>query len=119
MKVRNRRDAEPFVTIDGSTIREIIHPNNVDSVHQSLAEAKLEPSSSTLNHLHSKSEEIYYVLKGTGRMHLDTEELIVGVNDAIYIPPGTKHFIENTGEEDLIFLCCSTPPYSNEDTDIK
>jgi len=58
------------------------------------------------------------VLSGKGRMHLSKKEFIVGENDAIIIPHGIEHYIENIGDNELVFLCCSTPPYTNEDTEI-
>ena len=62
MKVRNReRDATPFVTKDGSTIREYHHTDL-----QSLAEASLEPRAATQRHYHARSEEIYLVVEGGG-----------------------------------------------------
>lgn len=118
MKVRNRRDSEPFVTLDGSTIREIIHPSNTSGAKQSIAEATLAPGHTTRKHVHKRSEEIYYILRGEGRMHLEGEEFSVRVNDAVRIPAGAEHYIENTGRVDVIFLCCSTPPYSDEDTEM-
>ena len=46
MEIRNRdRDAPPFTTNDGSTIREYLHTEV-----QSLAEATLEPGQATLRH---------------------------------------------------------------------
>lgn len=116
MTPRNRIDAKPFVTLDGSTIREIIHPKNTRGVKQSLAEATLPPHSATAEHTHKKSGEIYYVLEGAGWMHLGREEFPVRANDAIHIPAGTRHFIENISHKDIVFLCCSSPPYSDEDT---
>ncbi len=118
MTVRNRKDAEPFVTLDGSTIREIVHPRNTPSVKQSLAEASLAPNTRTFKHLHKRSEEIYYILSGRGKMHLGREEFNISTYDAIHIPPGTEHFVENTSGERLVLMCCSTPSYSDEDTDI-
>ena len=62
MKLRNReRDATPFVTKDGSTIREYHHTDL-----QSLAEASLEPGAATQRHYHARSEEIYLVVEGGG-----------------------------------------------------
>ena len=40
----------------------------------------------------------------------------MGPLDAILIPPGTSHAMANTGEKNLVFLCCCAPPYSHEDT---
>ena len=69
MELRNRdRDATPFTTKDGSTIREYLHTEV-----QSLAEASLEPDQSTQRHYHARSEEIYLILHGGGRMEVDGE----------------------------------------------
>ena len=54
MDVRSVDRVEPFVTKDGSTIRELQHTQV-----QSLAEATLEPGQSTQRHHHRESEEIY------------------------------------------------------------
>ncbi len=51
-------------------------------------------------------------------MHLSKKEIIVGKDDAIIIPNGREHKIENIGDTELVFLCCSTPPYTDEDTEI-
>ena len=118
MIVRNIKDSNPFIAIDGSTIREIVHPSNTPSVNQSLAEVRIEPGNATSNHIHRKTEEIYFILSGTGRMHLSKKEIIVGKDDAIIIPNGREHKIENIGDTELVFLCCSTPPYTDEDTEI-
>ena len=69
MELRNRdRDATPFTTKDGSTIREYL-PHDV----QSLAEASLEPRAATRRHYHARSEEIYLILEGGGELEIDGE----------------------------------------------
>jgi len=118
MIVQNIKDLNPFIALNGSTIREIVHPSNTQSVNQSLAEARIEPGNATSNHIHRLTEEIYYILSGKGRMHLSKKEFIVGENGAIIISYGMEHYIENIGDNELLFLCCNTPPYTNEDTEI-
>jgi mannose-6-phosphate isomerase-like protein (cupin superfamily) len=109
--VRTReRDAEPFTTKDGSTIREYLHTEL-----QSLAEATVRPGDSTRSHFHAVSEEIYLVLEGEGTMELDGVEGAVGPGDAVLIAPGAWHRI-SAGASELRFLCCCAPPYSDDDT---
>jgi mannose-6-phosphate isomerase-like protein (cupin superfamily) len=103
--------AEPFVTKDGSTIRELHH-----SEAQSLAEATLEPGQATERHYHRASEEIYVVTKGSGDLEVDGETRRVRPGDAILIPPGAWHTLENNGTSELTILCCCAPPYSHDDT---
>ena len=116
MHIVNIGEAEPFVTKDGSEIRELLAHRNSCIRKQSLAEARVAPGQSTQPHYHPKSEEIYYILHGVGRMRIGNECRDVGSGDAIAIPPGEPHSITNTGNKTLLFLCCCAPGYEHEDT---
>ena len=116
MDIVNRDGVRAFITKDSSEIREILAPRNSSIRRQSLAEARLLPGHSTDEHYHIQTEEIYYILNGSGEMTIDGEKSHVRRHDGIAIPPGAKHRIINTGVEDLIFLCCCVPAYENDDT---
>jgi mannose-6-phosphate isomerase-like protein (cupin superfamily) len=111
VKLESLRRVEPFTTKDGSTIRELHHTDV-----QSLAEATLEPDQATERHHHRLSEEIYFVLKGSGDMEIDGEHKRIAVGDAVLIPPGAWHTLHNNGTSELRILCCCAPPYADEDT---
>ena len=102
---------EAFVTKDGSTIRELHHTQV-----QSLAEATLEVEQATERHYHRVTEEIYFVLKGQGKLEIDGETSQMRPGDAALIPPGAWHTLENNGTSELRILCCCAPPYSHGDT---
>ncbi|HQG32626.1 MAG TPA: cupin domain-containing protein [Deltaproteobacteria bacterium] len=106
----------PYITKDGSEIRELIHPDAGGSKRMSLAEATVLPGAATFFHVHRTSEEIYHIIRGSGFMTLGDEVFEVGEGDSILIRPGVPHRIENTGEGSLKILCCCSPPYSHEDT---
>ncbi len=114
MIVENLSSQKPFTTKDGSQIRSILDRTNAPVANQSLAEAFLPAGAATQRHYHKVSEEIYFILEGTGRMEIDGEVRPVGPGDGILIPPGAWHQIASTGE--LRFLCCCAPPYAHEDT---
>jgi mannose-6-phosphate isomerase-like protein (cupin superfamily) len=116
MDVKNIDQVEAFTTKDGSEIRELLAHRNSCICRQSLAEARLPVGAATTPHHHPQTEEIYYLLEGTGRMRIDAEEREVGVGDAIAIPPGSVHQITNTGRSTLRFLCCCAPGYEHDDT---
>jgi mannose-6-phosphate isomerase-like protein (cupin superfamily) len=116
MDIVNHRDTTPFTTVDGSTIRELLAHRNSAIRNQSLAEARLAVGSATIPHHHAVTEEIYYVLSGTGEMTLGEETRAVGPGDAIAIPPGIRHTIRNTGGVELVFLCTCAPGYEHADT---
>ena len=115
MQIRNLdTDAEPFVTADGSTIRELLNVVHPPTRNQSLAEASLPAGTATVRHHHAVAEEIYFILEGTAAMELDGEQRDVAPGDAILIPPGAWHQI--SAHTDLRLLCCCAPPYRHEDT---
>lgn len=119
MAVRARyEDCPPFVTKDGSTVRELMHPGIHGNAAQSLAEAVVAPGAATLLHRHRTSEELYSFVRGEGEMRLGEERFTVRAGDTVGIPPGTPHALRNTGAEPLVLLCCSSPAYSHDDTDL-
>lgn len=116
MDVKNLGDVAAFVTKDGSEIRELLAHRNSAIRNQSLAEARLAPGASTREHYHLKTEEIYYITHGAGRIRIDSEVRAVAGGDAIAILPGQRHKLWNTGSEVLRLLCCCAPGYEHEDT---
>lgn len=107
-----------YVTKDGSEIRELMHPVVHGNRLQSLAEATVAAGGSTQLHRHAQTEELYHVTSGSGLMTLGDSCFKVGAGDTVLIPPGTPHRIEATGAEPLRILCCCSPPYSHDDTEL-
>lgn len=119
MSVASSRDAVvPYVTLDGSEIRELLHPDAHPVRRQSLAEAIVPPGAATRLHRHRQSEEIYHLTRGQGRMTLGDARFPVRTGDSVLIPPGVPHCIENLGAEPLLILCCCAPAYAHSDTDL-
>lgn len=116
MDVTNIERVPAFTTKDGSEIRELLAHRNSSIRNQSLAEARLPAGARTAPHFHPRTEEIYYILAGAGRMQIGPEQRDVGPGDAIAILPGQPHQIVNTGSAELRFLCCCAPAYEHEDT---
>ena len=111
-------EAEPYVTRDGSLIRELMHPAVHGNAGASLAEAVVEPGQTTHPHRHRIAEELYHVTRGVGELTLGAERICVAPGDTALIPPGTVHSITNTGDGPLHILCVCTPAYRHEDTEL-
>ena len=107
-----------YISKDGSEIRELMHPSQHGNRLQSLAEATVQPGARTQHHRHAHTEELYHVSAGNGLMTLGDTCFTVGAGDTVLIAPGTPHRIEATGAEPLRILCCCSPPYSHEDTEL-
>jgi mannose-6-phosphate isomerase-like protein (cupin superfamily) len=116
MDLTNLTKVPAFLTKDGSEIRELLAHRNSAIRNQSLAEARLAPGASTQEHYHVRTEEIYYITHGTGRIRIEGEMREVASGDAIAIPPGQRHKLWNSGSEILRLLCCCAPAYEHEDT---
>jgi mannose-6-phosphate isomerase-like protein (cupin superfamily) len=111
-------DIPAYVTRDGSEIRELMHPSLHGGRKQSLAEATVPAGTRTLLHRHGVAEEIYHVTAGSGRMTLGADTVEVVAGDSVLISPGTVHCIEATGAVPLRILCCCSPAYAHEDTEL-
>src|ERR1043166_8063798 len=91
MDVKNIADVPAFTTKDGSEIRELLAYRNSVIRQQSLAEARVFPGCSTLEHFHRTTEEIYYITSGAGEIRIEGETRSLKQGDPIAIPPGQKH----------------------------
>lgn len=118
MLIRCVNDCEEFIAGDDSILRELLHPDksNVE-IRYSLAHAKVGPGRRTKAH-RLKTTEVYYILQGHGRMHIDAEVAPVTAGCAVYIPSESVQYIENAGASDLIFLCIVDPAWRQADEEI-
>ena len=112
------QDITPYITKDGSVIRELMHPDIHGNRYQSLAEAIVAPGQSTSLHIHYQSEELYHITRGRGTLRLSSKLMEVSDGDTVCIHPGVAHQLINTGSAPLKLLCCCVPPYSHEDTEL-
>jgi mannose-6-phosphate isomerase-like protein (cupin superfamily) len=118
MQIVRREEREPFITADGSWIRELAGVPSGNAGQQSLAEATVPAGGQTVAHRHRRAEEIYLFTAGSGRMRLGDEERPIRSGDCVVIPPGTPHKLWADAGEPLVLLCCCAPPYSDRDTEL-
>jgi mannose-6-phosphate isomerase-like protein (cupin superfamily)/2'-5' RNA ligase len=118
MLIRHLKDCDEFTAGDDSILRELLHPDRADlKIRYSLAHATVKPGERTKPH-RLRTTEVYYILEGRGRMHIDDAAAEIGIQSAIYIPPHSVQYIENTGDNDLVFLCIVDPAWRREDEEI-
>lgn len=118
MLIRNLSDSTEIIAGDKTVLKELLHPAKADlALHYSLAHALVRPGETSAPH-RLKSAEVYYILEGEGVMHIDDEFAKVKAGQAIYIPPNSKQYIQNTGPGDLKFLCIVDPAWKIEDEEV-
>ena len=74
-----------------------------------------EPGSEQAVHSHDGREQVYVIVQGTGAMRVGEEVEEVSAGAAILVPPGTDHSIRNIGEENLIYVSATSPPFAMQE----
>ena len=64
---------------------------------------------------HAQRAEHWFVVEGTAQVTLDDRPITVSAGEAIDIPVGSAHRVENPGEEILIFIEVQRGNYLGED----
>ena len=115
MLIKDLKDCQEFFAGDKTVLKELLHPDKQNiKIRYSLAHATVKPGKTSTPHT-LKTSEVYYILEGEGKMHIDNESENIKAGQAIYIPPDSKQFIENIGKNDLKFLCIVDPAWRKED----
>ena len=113
-------DANVVTAADGKPVKysgcegigvRVVHPSNHRAPAQSLGlvmfyvppHVVLEPGS-------HHTEECYVIVRGRGTMTLNGERREVSAGTFIHLPPWCEHGVENTGDETLEILICTSPP---------
>jgi mannose-6-phosphate isomerase-like protein (cupin superfamily) len=66
-------------------------------------------------HGHPDNEQVYVIVRGRGVMQVADEMEEVGEGTLVFIPPGAAHAIKNTGDEPLVFVSATSPPFDPEE----
>ncbi len=64
---------------------------------------------------HKFRSENWIIARGTALITLDSDVREYGATDSVFIKAGTKHRIENSGENDVVFIEVQTGTYFGED----
>jgi len=115
MNTKKIEEIESFSAQEGTEIRQIFSSKDTNNaIRYSLAHCTINPGNSSNPHT-MKTSEIFYILQGSGIVHVGEEQKQITKNETIFVPPMSKQFIENNGEIDLIALCIVDPAWKQED----
>jgi mannose-6-phosphate isomerase-like protein (cupin superfamily) len=118
MLVNKLHDCVEFTAGDGTLLRELLHPDKqAIALRYSLAHAIVPVGQTSQPHALTTSE-VYYILSGSGEMHIDREIQVLEPGDTVYIPPNARQFIRNLGSEPLVFICIVDPAWRKQDETI-
>jgi mannose-6-phosphate isomerase-like protein (cupin superfamily) len=94
---------------------ELINRKTSGATKISFAKLIIRPGEKSRTHYHKKTEEIYYILSGTGKIIINNKSFNIGPGHAILLPLGSHHQIINKGDNDLIFVCADAPVFDPSD----
>ena len=111
-------DRAEFLAGDHTVLRELLHP-----AKQSIALAYSAAHGTLASGARSKwhrltSAEVYYILAGRGRLTVDDSVVEVETGSVVYVPPGGKQSLENSGPTAIEFLCLVDPAWRPEDEEV-
>jgi mannose-6-phosphate isomerase-like protein (cupin superfamily) len=111
-------DRPEFLAGDHTVLRELLHPAKQPlALGYSVAHGTLAPGVRSKWH-RLRSSEVYYIIAGRGRMTVDDSVVAVKPGSVIYVSPGSKQSLENSGPTVIEFLCLVDPAWRPEDEEV-
>jgi quercetin dioxygenase-like cupin family protein len=114
--VRNvRRDGKPFSM--GNTHSTVVISPETGARHVTFNHIRYEPGAEFPQHRHEQSEDVFFVLEGSGWLRLGDERTPIGPGDVVWVPAGEVHGTV-AGPQGMVVVSCQGPPdpklYSGE-----
>lgn len=98
------------MSLDWGAIKWFVSPDTTPGAGLSFGEVLLLPGKGHDRHNHPTSEEILYVLEGSGQQMVDDgEPFPIAAGDTIYIPTAVFHSTLNTGWHPLRLIAIYNP----------
>ena len=95
----------------GVVSRQLINPENSDSKKVTITEVHLEIGAIQPRHKHSYSEQIWYALKGSGKLLLsDEKEMFFSAGDIVRFADNDIHGLLNDGDTEFVYISVTSPP---------
>jgi quercetin dioxygenase-like cupin family protein len=97
------QSADPIELPQGSWSRMLVTTGSVDGNASSLGYSVFTPGT-VLAPVKHETEEVAYVVAGSGELRLDSEAVQFREGDAVHIPAHTWHAVAATGDTDVIMV---------------
>ena len=95
----------------GVVSKQLLNPENSTSERVTITEVHLEIGASQPRHTHDSSEQIWYAIRGTGKLLLsDNNEKEFRAGDVVRFADNDIHGLLNDGETEFIYISVTAPP---------
>ena len=117
MFVKKNLESPEFDAADKTILSELVHPVNDNlTIGFSVARARLPLGTASLAH-RLASSELYYILNGKGKLHIDDTSVVLETGYSALVPANALQYIENISDDELLFLCI-VEPYWRPETEL-
>lgn len=106
----------------GVVSRQLLNPENSESKRVTITEVHLETGACQPRHTHDASEQIWYAVKGSGKLLLaDDKEKAFTAGDVVRFADKDVHGLYNDGDGEFVYISVTAPPinfgyaYQNKD----
>ncbi|MDZ7760527.1 MAG: cupin domain-containing protein [Desulfovermiculus sp.] len=96
---------------NGLTSYILLQHEDIPGSNLSVTWVNIAKGSSQKPHSHYP-EQSYIIIHGQGNIFIGNERTSVEKGDLVYIPSNVIHYIENTGDNSLIYISTATPSYN-------
>lgn len=81
----------------------------VKSAELSVIHERMPPNTSEVRHYHKQARQLFFILKGTATLEIDSKKEVLQRHEGAEVPPGVPHQIFNESGGEVEFLVVSHP----------
>lgn len=118
MKLFRKSEIKPFQASAGEVVHQYTGrlEKNGRAKYHSLAIMTILPNCSSDPHSHQVAEESFLVIRGVGIIKVGDNQIDVNVGDCVFVEPGERHTVINTGDDPLECVLATGPAWHPEDS---
>lgn len=90
----------------------------VEGGELTLTEEIMPPARAERRHFHRRACQIFYVLGGELSLEVEGARYGLAAGDALVVPPGTSHSVQNDGTAAVSFLVIAAPSAVGDREDV-
>lgn len=105
-----RGSQAPIESFDWGRLQWLAGEKIVPGCRQTFGVSTIAVDSRNPLHYHPNCEEVLYVVSGCCEHRLDDEIVSLGPGDVVVIPPGVRHNLVNTGNEEIVCIIAFSSP---------
>ena len=95
----------------GVVSKQLLNPDNSESKRVTITEVHLEIGAQQPRHIHEASEQIWYAVKGSGKLLLENDtEKQFNAGDVVRFADKDVHGLKNDGDTEFVYISVTSPP---------